>query len=98
LWKFIEETQKISSASQVASITKLSARVRYQKIRQCTEESIITYIKSNSIMCTRHIRIKETSPLMIKILPWIFLEGLDNVRYAAFKTKVMILLTTKTLM
>ncbi len=41
--KYIEETHKIHKISQVASITKSSARSTYQHIRNGTYESIIMY-------------------------------------------------------
>jgi hypothetical protein len=96
LWKYIEETHKISTISQVALITKLSARSTYQHIQQGTYQSIIMYKEQfNNVL---KVYADQGNPKITdEDIAMDFLRGLDNARYAGFKTEIMNLLTTEML-
>ena len=96
LWRLIQETHKVNSISQVASITKLTARSTYQQIHQGAYESIITY-KERFTNALKAYEEQGNVKLSDEDIAMDFFRGLDNGRYSIFKTEIMILLTTNTL-
>jgi len=94
LWQIIEETHKVNTVSKVQSVTKKAARAMYQKMRQGVFASIITY-KERFNAALKGYEEQKNSKMEEKDIAMDFFEGLDNARYASFKTEIMNGLTSK---
>jgi hypothetical protein len=85
LWDVIESTHKINTISKVESVTKMAARTTYQQMKQGAYERIITYKErfNNALKAYTD----EGNPGMNDAdVAMDFFRGLDNARYAGFKT------------
>ena len=94
LWKLVEETHKVTSVSQVAAVVKLAARNEYKNIRQGTYESIVTY-KERFRAALKAYEDQKNPDIDDKDVAMDFFNGLDNARYAMFKTETMNLLSSE---
>ena len=94
LWQIIEETHKVNTVSKVQPVTKKAARAMYQKMRQGVFASIITY-KERFNAALKGYEEQKNSKMEEKDIAMDFFEGLDNARYASFKTEIINSLTSK---
>ena len=94
LWLLVEETHKVNSISKVEAITKLAAHSAYQTMRQGPFESIITY-KERFTIALKAYNVQGNPEMEDKDIAMDFFRGLDNARYASFKTEIMNGLTSK---
>ncbi len=94
LWDVIESTHKINTISKVESVKKMAARTTYQQMRQGAYENIITYKERFNNALKAYIDQKNPA-LDDKDVAMDFFRGLDNARYAGFKTEILNELTTK---
>ena len=85
LWLLVEETHKVNTISKVEAMTRLAARTMYQKIHQGPFESIITY-KERFNAALKGYNDQDNPPMDDKDIGMDFFNGLDNNRYATFKT------------
>jgi hypothetical protein len=77
------------------SVIKMVARTTYQPMKQGAFESFITY-KECFNNASLKAYIDQGNPGMNEAdIAMDFFRGLDNARYAAFKTKILNRLTTK---
>ena len=94
LWQIIEETHKVNTVSKVQSVMKKATRAMYQRMRQGAFESIITY-KERFNAALKGYEEQKNPKMEEKDIAMDFFEGLDNARYATFKTEIMNSLTSK---
>ena len=94
LWLLVEETHKVTSISKVEAVTKLAARSTYATMRQGPYESIITY-KERFTVALKAYDDQGNPKLEDRDIAMDFFRGLDNARYATFKTEIMNGLTSK---
>ena len=93
LWALVEATHKVTSVSKVEAVVKLGARTSYKSTRQGTYESIITY-KERFDAALKAYKDQKNLDMDDKDVAMDFFNGLDNVRYATFKTETLNLLTS----
>jgi hypothetical protein len=96
LWTEIEKTHNVNTISKVTSVVKLTARNDYHQMRQGQFESIIAYKQrfNNALQAYQH----QTNPTMDDVdIAMDFFRGLDNARFAEFKTEILNGLTSKAL-
>jgi hypothetical protein len=79
--------------SKVEAVVKLAARTSYKSTRQGTYESIIMY-KEHFDAALKAYKDQKNPDMDDKDIAMDFFNGLDNVRYAAFKTETLNLLTS----
>jgi hypothetical protein len=96
LWPIFEETHKVNTVSKVQSVTKKAARATYQKMRQGAFQSIINY-KERFNAALKGYKEQKNPKMEEKDIAMDFFEGLDNARYASFKTEIMNSLTSETI-
>lgn len=85
LWLLVEETHKVNTISKVEAMTRLAARTTYQNMRQGPFESIITY-KERFTAELKGYDDQDNPPMKDKDIGMDFFKGLDDNRYATFKT------------
>jgi hypothetical protein len=96
LWTFVEKTHKVNTISKVPTVTKMSARMTYQQMRQGPYESIIVYKERFNNALKAYI--EQKNPKMGDVdITMDFFRGLDNGRYAGFKTEILNGLTAKSI-
>jgi hypothetical protein len=92
LWQAIVKTHKLDCVSNVSQVKELKARKAYQNIRQGAFESLNQYSErfretyrsyKNTVNAATPVDIKEEEQAMD------FFHGLDNGRYAAFKSNML---------
>ncbi len=93
-WDVIENTHKINTVTKVASVTKMAARTTYQQMRQGAYENIITYKERFNNALKAYVD-QGNPALDDKDVAMDFFRGLDNARYAGFKTEILNGLTSK---
>jgi hypothetical protein len=92
LWQAIVKIHKVDSASHVTEVMELTARKTYQGIRMGTFETIAMYSKRfHETYRAYKATASATNPVNVKdvVQAMDFFHGLDNQRYAAFKTSMM---------
>ncbi len=88
LWVYIEKTHKENTVSKVPTVTKMSARTTYQQMRQGPYESIILYKERFNNALKAYM--DQGNPKMGDVdIAMDFFHGLDNTRYAGFKTEML---------
>ena len=93
LWQLVEETHKVTSVSKVEAVVKLAARNEYRNTRQGTYESIITY-KDRFKAALKAYTDQKNPDMDEKDIAMDFYNGLDNARYAIFKSETTNLLSS----
>jgi hypothetical protein len=92
LWQAIVRMHKVDCVSNISQVKKLTARKAYQNIRQGAFESLSQYSErfretyhsyKNTANAATPVDIKEEEQAMD------FFHGLDNARYAAFKSNML---------
>jgi hypothetical protein len=92
LWQAIIKTHKVDSASHVTEVMELTARKVYQGIRMGTFETLAMYSERfHETYRAYKATDSATNPVDVKdeVQAMDFFHGLDNQRYAAFKTSMM---------
>jgi hypothetical protein len=92
LWQAIVKTHKVDSASHVTEVMELTARKAYQGIKMRTFETLAMYSKRfHETYRAYKATASATNPVDVKdeVQAMDFFHGLDNQRYAAFKTSMM---------
>jgi hypothetical protein len=88
LWQVIEEKHKVYTISEVEIITKMAARNTYQQMCQGHYESIINY-KERFNFTLKSYHEQGNAKISDPDVAMDFFRGLDNVRYATFKTEFL---------
>mmetsp|Transcript_8146 Transcript_8146/g.11879 ORF Transcript_8146/g.11879 Transcript_8146/m.11879 type:complete len:557 (+) Transcript_8146:2397-4067(+) len=96
LWLLVEETHKVNTISKVEAMTRLAARSTYQTMRQGPFESIITY-KERFNAALKGYKDQKNPDMDEKDIGMDFFKGLDDNRYATFKTDLTNQLTLKSI-
>jgi hypothetical protein len=88
LWVYVEKTHKVNTISKVPTVTKMSTRTTYQQMMQGPYESIILYKERFTNALKAYV--DQKNPEMGDIdIAMDFFRGLDNGRYAGFKTEIL---------
>jgi hypothetical protein len=94
LWQLVEKKHKVHTASKVKEVTKLTARANYQMIWQGGYESIIAF-EERFNFALKAYEDQGNKKLDDPDIAMDFFRGLDNARYAMFKTDYINGLTSK---
>jgi hypothetical protein len=92
LWQAIVKTHKVDSASHVTEVMELTARKAYQGIRMGTFKTLAMYSERfHETYRAYKATASAANPVDVKdeVQAMDFFLGLDNQRYAAFKTSMM---------
>jgi hypothetical protein len=96
LWLAIVATHKVATTTNVESVVRLETRSRYQKIRQGTYESIVSY-KERFDEVLEAYNDMENPEMADEDIAMDFFNGLDDARYGEFKTGLLNDMTKGTL-